>query len=136
MTFTDTLNGREFRNSQFEFRSTRRMNDATMEVEILDVPLYAPSGMAMDPRMYDFCGPRSMDGDSALAWCDSGYFHYVPEAYWVTMAHEVSWYDPEHPGRWFFYAKSIKTRPQGSQWWFGNPSELPRNPAVGGYRAQ
>ena len=125
----DTLNGYQVINSQFQVAPSRRIVNASQEVEIMDVPYNAPGGTPMGDigEFYDYCPPRQVDGGTTLFWCDSGLKAYVPDRWYVTVRHFVTWEDPDPniQGFWWWTVKSIKTRPQGDNWWFGNEDELP-----------
>jgi hypothetical protein len=71
-----------------------------------------------------------------ISWNPNGYKSYENTTAWASIVHEWTWHDPSsaYPGRWYFYAKSIKLKRQDSgAYFFEGESSLPKTPAGSGW---
>lgn len=105
----DHFNGKQVNNSVFSFRSTRNVTDLVFEAEVLEIRASAPGGIPIGEDAYKFCDTGALVADIERLYTDQcpGYLTYFAEDHdRVTVAHNASWKDIEHPGRWYFYVKS------------------------------
>lgn len=131
------MNGAQSRSRPVRFSSTRGVKDVTIEGERLYLSRSKPAGHPVSPSTFSVYGPVSASADKQIEWKPKGYKSYERTVQFATIAHNFVWHDPSsrHPGRWFFYVKSIKLdRQDDGRYDFLDDEALPARPQGSGYR--
>jgi hypothetical protein len=136
MYFEVTMNGAQSTSRPVWFESTRGVRDFVIEGDRLYLSSAHPEGKPVSPSKYSFYGPVSAAAHQRISWNPNGYKSYENTTAWASIVHEWTWHDPSsaYPGRWYFYAKSIKLKRQDSgAYFFESESSLPTTPAGSGW---
>lgn len=131
------MNGAQSVSQPVRFRSTRGLGSLTMEGERLSVSKAPPEGTPVPNHTYSIYGPKKAPADRWVEWKPNGYKSYEKKAKVATIVHNFVWTDPssEHPGRWYFYVKSIKLRKHESgRYDFQDEKDLPKDAHGAGYK--
>ena len=139
-TFEVKTNGAQSVSKPLYFYSTRGTKTVTMEAERLYTSTAQPAGKPVKPSTYSLYGPISnVSANTRVNWSPNGFKSYENTTAWMTVVHQVTWTDPSSnfPGRWYYFAKSIKAKRQSSgAYYFQGSHSLPTTPDRGSWAQQ
>ena len=128
------FNGAQSISKPVSFRSSRTVASLLIEGERLYVSSARPEGAPVSPSTFAHYTHGLIAAGDTVRWSPNGYKSFNNTTSWASIVHEWDWTDPNYPGHWFFYAKSIKAQRQDSgAYYFTGSDNLPADAARGGY---
>lgn len=131
--FEVTLNGAHSLSRPVRFESSVAVVNLIFEGNrLLYTPRY-PAGIPVGGAGNSHLAGNIPAGET-VQWTPNGYKAYYNKASEQSVWHEWSWNMADHPGTWYFWAKSVKFIDVGEgTYHFGHDDDLGENPAGSGY---
>ncbi len=134
LDFEVRFNGARSTSWPVTFQSSRVVSNLIIAGDRLYTSATYPAGKPVEPSQVGHYERAVVPAGQTVQWKPNGYKSYDTNTSWVSIVHEWSWQDPEHPGTWYFWAKSVKALRQDSGgYWFTGADDLPDDPAHAGY---
>lgn len=138
MEFEVTMSGAASVSKPFYDYTSRGTKSTTLSGNRLYISATYPQGNQVNGGAAFRTSPCGARGSyQSCVWPYGGYGSYENTTTWATIAHQANWTDPSssYPGRWYFYAKSIKLLRNSSGGYTFQGTTLPQSPAFGGWSA-